>query len=390
MSTFQQTEDQFASGFSKKRDLCIVRGDGASLFDDKGREFIDCVGGQGVNTLGHANPTVAQAISEQARTLISCPELFYNDQRAEFLSDLSELMPEGMRRTYLCNSGAEAVEAAIKIARLSTKKTKIVGTVRGFHGRTMGALSATHEPKYREAFEPLLPGFTHIPFNNAEVVAAAIDDNTAAVIVEPIQGEGGVYEASREFFEEVRKLTSDRGALLIVDEIQTGFGRTGLWFGFEHLGIKPDLITMGKAIAAGVPMGAVAIADSIENIAPGLHGTTFGGNPLACAAGRASLAQMKLLNIPRQAQVKGDWLMTRLRTMGSPLIKEVRGKGLLIGIDLRIKVTPILRALENKGVLALPAGMSVLRLLPPAVITEEQMTSVIKAIDIVLKEAATA
>lgn len=385
MSDSRALENLHASGLIKKRDLCIVRGEGAILFDDAGKAYIDCVGGQGVSTLGHGNQVVAEAIAQQARILITCQELFYNDRRAEFLGALRTILPGDLERVFLCNSGAEAVEGALKLARLSTGRTKIVSTVRGFHGRTFGALSATHEPKYREAFLPLVPDFSHVAFNKVEALEGAIDDNTAAFIVEAIQGEGGVNLASDEYLRAAHDLTRKHGALLIVDEIQTGFGRTGRWFGCDHAEVVPDLMTMGKAIAGGVPMGAVAIGPRVQNIAPGLHGTTFGGNPLACAAGIASLSQMKMLDIPSQAEVKGLMFMQRLGALDSPVIREVRGKGLLIGIELKVKVAPILRQLEERGVLALPAGMSVLRLLPPAVISEAEIETVVTEIEAVLK-----
>lgn len=386
MSDIRERELAHTSGLYAKRNLTIVRGEGAVLFDDQGREFIDCVGGQGVCTLGHCNPAVAEAIADQARTLIACPEMFTNDRRAEFLEALVSVMPEGLDRAYLCNSGAEAIEAALKFARLATGRTNVISTVRGFHGRTMGALSATHEPKYREAFLPLIPGFSHVAFNNIEALEAAVNDETAAVIVEPVQGEGGVHPATVEYLQAARRLTEERGAMLIVDEIQTGFGRTGDWFGIERAGVVPDLLAMAKAIAGGFPMGAVGLGPRVTGLAPGLHGTTFGGYPLACAAGLASISEMKRLDIPGQAAAKGAWFMDRLRQIESPVIREVRGAGLLVGIDLKVKVAPYLRALEDRGVLALPAGLTVLRFLPPAVISEAQLETVATAVDDVLNQ----
>ncbi|MCS6773955.1 MAG: acetylornithine/succinylornithine family transaminase [Anaerolineae bacterium] len=380
----QELEQQFTSGVYPKRDLVILRGRDAVLWDDRGFAYVDCVGGQGVSTLGHANEAVARAIAEQALTLVSCPEIFYNDRRAEFEALLVSLLPAGLRRVYLCNSGAEAVEAAIKFARLSTGRPNIVAAVRGFHGRTMGALSATYEPKYRDPFKPLVPGFVHVPFNNAAALEAAIDDQTAAVLVEPVQGEGGVHPATPEFLHAARALTAQRGALLIADEVQTGFARTGRWFAVQHFDVSPDLMAMGKAIAGGVPMGAVGISDAVKNLAPGVHGSTFGGNPLACAAGIASIREMQRLDLPRLAAEKGKYFKERLMAIDAPVIREVRGLGLLLGIELRTKVAPYLRALQAEGVLALPAGLNVLRLLPPAVITYEQIDFVVEKIAAVL------
>ena len=376
--TIQELEQRFTSGVYPKRDLTIVRGKDATVWDDQGRAYVDCVGGQGVSTLGHANQAVARAIAEQALTLISCPEIFYNDTRAHFEELLISILPGGLERVYLCNSGAEAVEAAIKFARLSTGRPNIVATVRAFHGRTLGALSATYEPKYRDPFQPLVPGFSHVPYNNAEALAGAVDEHTAAVLIEAVQGEGGVHPGSSEYLRAARQIADRHGALLIVDEVQTGFARTGRWFAIEHSGVTPDLMPMGKAIAGGVPMGAVGIRDTVKNLTPGVHGSTFGGNPLACAAGIASIREMQRLDLPRQAAEKGEYFKERLEEINAPVIRQVRGLGLLIGVELKSKVAPYLRALQAEGVLALPAGLNVLRFLPPAVITYEQIGFVVE------------
>lgn len=376
--TYQILEQQHTPGVYPKRDLTLVRGKDAVLWDDQGREYIDCASNQGVSTLGHANEAVARAIYEQAMTLLNCSEIFYNDQRARFLDALCGILPAPLQRVFLCNSGAEAVEAAIKFARLSTGRPNIVATVRGFHGRTMGALSATYEPKYRGPFQPLVPGFSHTPYNKLEALEQAVTDETAAVLIEPVQGEGGVHPGTIEYLRGAREICDARGALLIIDEVQTGFGRTGKWFACEHSSVTPDLLAMGKAIGGGVPMGAVGIRDTVNNLAPGTHGSTFGGNPLACAAGLASLSEMKRLDIPRLAAEKGAYFMERLAEVNAPTIREVRGLGLLIGVELKTKVAPYLRALQTEGVIALPAGLNVLRFLPPAVISYEQIDAVVE------------
>ncbi|HIE24771.1 MAG TPA: aspartate aminotransferase family protein, partial [Anaerolineales bacterium] len=230
----QTIENAHTSGVYAKRDLIIVRGEGATLYDDQGNAYIDCVGGQGTANLGHAHPKVVAAISEQAGKIISCPEMFYNDTRAKLLEKLTSLAPQGMERAFLSNSGTEAVEAAFKFARYSTKRTEIIATMRGFHGRSMGALSATWSKKYRTPFEPLIPGIKHVPYNKLERLDAAIDENTAAVILEAVQGEGGVYPGDAEYLLGAQELCKERGALLIMDEIQTGFGRTGKMFAINH------------------------------------------------------------------------------------------------------------------------------------------------------------
>jgi acetylornithine/LysW-gamma-L-lysine aminotransferase len=342
---------------------------------------MDCAGGQGAANLGHAHPAIVEAISQQAAQLITCPEIFYNDRRAELLAALAQAAPAGLERAFLCNSGTEAVEAAIKFARLSTRRTGIVATVRGFHGRTMGALSATWEPRYREPFEPLVPGFDHIPFNNVEALNRAIGDDTAAVLLEAVQGEGGVRPGDPEFLHAAQQLCRARGALLIVDEIQTGYGRTGRLFASQHYGVEPDLMPIAKSMAGGLPMGACLVGPRVSTLAKMTHGSTFGGNPLACAAALATLQVMAAEDLPGRAARLGTTLLARLRAIPSSLIREVRGLGLLVGVDLRIRVTPILQGLQARGILALPAGPTVLRLLPPLVVAEDDLERVAAAIE---------
>lgn len=381
-------EAEHGSGLYPKRDVMIVRGEGAKVWDAHGRAYIDCVGGHGVVLLGHSHPAVVSAVKEQAETLTTCPGTFYNDKRAELVSKLAAIAPAGLTRSYLCNSGAEAVEAALKFARLATGRTGFVATMRGFHGRTMGALSATWEKAYRTPFEPLVPGFSHVPFDNIDKAAAAISEDTAAVIVEIVQGEGGVRPGNGAYFASLRQLCDDRGALLIVDEVQTGLGRTGRLFACEHHGLRPDLLCLGKGIAGGVPMGATLFGENVAwALKPGHHSTTFGGNPLACAAALATLDVLKAEDLVLQASKKGAYLMEKLRALDLPFVSEVRGMGLMVGLQLRGKVRHALMALVDHGVLALPAGTTVLRLLPPLVITFDELDAVIDAIAVVLRSA---
>lgn len=382
----QQVEDRYTSGLYTKRPLVIVRGQGATLWDADGNAYIDCVGGQGAANLGHANPRVAQAIAEQAATLISCPEMFYNDRRAELEQKLCELT--GFPHVFLCNSGTEAVEAALKFARITSGRSGVVATMRAFHGRTMGALSATWEKKYREPFEPLVPGFTHVPYNNLEALAAAVNETTAAVILEVVQGEGGVTPGSAAFLQGAQALCREKGALLIIDEVQTGFGRTGRLFAHQHYGLQPDLLCLAKSIAGGLPMGAVMIGERVGKLPPQVHGSTFGGNPLVCAASLAAIDEITSRNLPEHAAELGAWFLAQLKGIQSPLIREVRGLGLMVGIELRQKVTPYLQALMGKGVLALPAGLTVMRFLPPLVIEQAALEQVVEAVSAVLKEKA--
>jgi acetylornithine/LysW-gamma-L-lysine aminotransferase len=372
-------EDAHTSGLYTKRPLVIVRGDGAFLYDEDGREYIDCVGGQGSANLGHGNAAVADAIAAQARTLASSTELFYNDRRAELYDVLVSLLPPTLDRIFLCNSGTEAVEGALKFARAATKRPGVVATMRGFHGKTMGALSATWGPEYRDVFGPLVPGFSHVPFNKPETLDAAITTDTASFIVELVQGEGGVRPATREFIAEAARLCRERGAVLVFDEVQTGFCRTGTTFAFEQYGIAPDILCLAKSIAGGVPMGAIAFSRVVGDLPRRSHSSTFGGNPLACAAAIAAIGEMRRLDLNTRARERGAQLLGGLRAIRSDKVREVRGLGLLAGIELKENAGPTLKALQDEGVLALGAGPTVVRYLPPLVITVDQIDRVLAA-----------
>lgn len=382
----QLLETRHGSGVYSKRDLTIVRGQGARVWDDAGREYIDCVGGIGVANVGHCHPAISAAVSRQAQTLLSCPELFYNEQRAQLLQRLAAVLPTGLDRFFLCNSGSEAVEAALKFARLTTGRSGIVAAMRGFHGRTMGALSATHNKRYRTPFEPLVPGFRHVPFDNVAAMEEAIDGDTAAVLVEIVQGEGGVRPGAPEYFQALRRLCDERGALLIVDEVQTGFCRTGSWFACQRVDVTPDLLCLGKAIAGGVPMGAVALGPRVGQVRPGLHSSTFGGNPLACVAALATLDVYENERLAERAAELGNYLLQGLQAIESPLIREVRGLGLMVGVELRRRAAPVVQGLMDRGLLALTAGSTVLRLLPPLTINRQELDHILTAIEETLHE----
>ena len=376
-------ENNHTSGVYVKQPIAIVRGEGASLFDADGVEYLDCSSGHGVANLGHAHPKIAEALYKQASTLTTLFESFPNDQRAMLMEKITSLIP-GLDRVFLCNSGTEAVEAAFKFARISTGRKNIVATMRAFHGRTYGSLSATFNKKYREGFEPLVPGFCHVAYNNIEALDKAVNKETAAVILEVVQGEGGVYPASAEYVQAARRICDERGALLIVDEIQTGFGRTGKMFAIQHFGITPDLLTCAKSLAGGVPIGAVLIGHQIKNLTPGVHGSTFGGNPLSCAAANAALDVMKEEDLPGQAAAKGAYLKEKLKKIGSPNIREIRGLGLMVGIEMKYKVAPYIKELQQKKILVINAGLTVVRLLPPLVISYEQIDHLVDVLTEVL------
>lgn len=381
--TIITTEQRYETGVYPKRPIAVVRGEGAHLWDAEGRRYIDCVSGQGALNLGHNHPAIVAAIQEQSTRLISCPEIFSNDQRAMYLEALARVLPFP-GRVFFCNSGAEAIEGSLKFARLFTGRQRIVAAKRGFHGRTFGALSATWEPKYRAPFEPLVPEFAHVAYDDLDALAAAVDSTTAAVLLEPVQGEGGARPASPGYLAGARQICDEHGALLLIDEIQTGFGRTGKLFAVEHDQVTPDILALAKSIAGGLPMGAIIIHEKHGTIAPGNHGTTFGGYPLMCATAHAVLRVLREENLPQQAAEKGQWLMTKLQELQLSRVREVRGQGLLVGMELKERVQPFLAKLLEHGVLALPAGPTVLRLLPPLIISYEDLQTVVNKIGDVL------
>ncbi len=376
---YQQLEHEYGVVLAAKRDLVAVRGKGALLYDEAGQAYIDCVGGIGVAALGHSHPKLVEAVQRQAETLITCPHILYNDIRSKMLKKLVEVTPKNLTRAFLCNSGSEAVEAALKFARLHTRRPNFVTAMRGFHGRTMGAVSATSTKKYRDSFEPLIPGFTYVPFNKIEKLEAAIDDNTAAVMLELVQGEGGVNPIQADYIAAARKLCSDRGALLIIDEIQTGFCRTGKFFACEHFDLQPDMMTLAKAMGGGVPIGATMISADI-NIELGLHGSTFGGNPLACAAALAAMETYQDDKLAQRAAEMGAYFESHLAEKPLSQVRVVRRLGLMIGIEIKHKVQGILAQMLERHIIALPAGPNVIRLLPPLIIEKAQLDRVIEVL----------
>jgi len=377
MMDFKGLEKQYEFDVYPKRDLVLVRGRNARVWDDQGREYIDCVAGHGVANVGHCNEKVVAAIEKQARQLISCSGIFYNDARALILQKLVSIAPKSLQRAFLCNSGSESIEAAIKFARFTTKRKDFICAMRGFHGRTMGAMSATFNPEYRKDFEPIVHGFHYVPFNHFGKLKETVNDDTAGVIMEVVQGEGGVNIGNGEYFADVRKLCDERGILLIIDEVQTGFCRTGKMFACNHFDLEPDIMCLAKAIAGGLPMGAVLCSDKVQ-IPFGKHGSTFGGNPLACAAAIAAIDYMLENRLDEQAKDKGDYFVGKLKEHEFANVREVRNLGLMIGIELKEKSTPYISKLIEKGVLAMPAGATVLRLLPPLTISKEELDFVVE------------
>jgi acetylornithine/LysW-gamma-L-lysine aminotransferase len=385
IDVIQSIEQKHQLPLYAKRDIALVRGEGAYLYDSEGKRYLDAMSNYGVAVLGHADPEFTAAMADQLGRLTTCHQSFYNDVRASLLVAIAEIAPEGLARAFLSNSGAEAIEAGLKFARAATGRPKVVAARRAYHGRTLGALSATADPKYRTPFEPLPINVVHVPFNDADALAAAVDDETAAVILEPIQGEAGIFPADDAYLQAAREITTTKGALFIADEIQSGF-RTGIPFAIARSGVTPDVICTAKALANGFPIGLTVVTDWVSERMPGgAHGTTFGGNPLACRAALVTLTALKDRGLYDHAAELGERLRTGIENLGSSKIRQVRGRGLMIGVELKERVTPTLRALQERGVLALPASPVVFRLLPPMIWEEEQATEFLEALGDVLR-----
>jgi acetylornithine aminotransferase len=372
--------------------VLLTRGEGCRVFDEKGRAYIDFVGGIAVNNLGHCHPEVVAAIREQAGRLIHVSNLYHVDRQLELARLLVERSFPG--KVFFCNSGSEANEAAIKLARKFARtggqpdRYEIVTTLGAFHGRTMATISASGQPKLHAGFEPLLPGFTWVPYDDVGAVEKAINEKTVAVLVEPVQGEGGVRVPRADYLAGLRKLCDERGALLILDEVQTGFGRTGKLFAYEHAGVTPDVITLAKGLANGVSIGAMLATNRVAAaFTPGAHGSTQGGNPLACAAALATLETLLedgyLLENCRRM---GERLMNGLRAIAPrhASIVEVRGLGLLVGLALSVPARPVALACVERGLLVIPTAETVIRLVPPLIVTQDEVDQAVAIIDAAL------
>lgn len=379
-------EDEHLIPTYQKFPIKIVRGTGAVVYDDKGQEYIDLSGGYGVAIVGHANPYVAKALADQARKLITCHGSLYNDARESYLFELAKVLPKGLDHLYFCNSGAEANEAAIKFARKKTGRKEIIAFTGSYHGKTYGALSATWNQKYRKPFEPLVEGVKFVPFGNLEKVSEVVSDSTAAIIVEPIQGESGIHIPPDDFLPGLRRMSTEKGALLIFDEVQSGFGRTGKLWACENWNVTPDILTASKGIAGGVPFGFTAVSREISSsLRPGEQTSTFGGNALSCAAALAALRFLYSENLLEKAKVTGEYFKEKLESevlaKHPSLVREVRGKGLMLAIELKIPVKDVINLGFQYNLILLYAGINILRFLPPLVITKDQVDVVVKALD---------
>jgi len=328
-----------------RQPIAIRKARGAVVTDVNGKEYIDCVAGIAVNNVGHCHPAVVEAIKKQAEQLIHVSNLYYTEQQALLAEELVKLT--GMDRVFFCNSGAEAVEGALKLARKATGKKEFIAAEHAFHGRTRGALSVTHKEKYRKPFEPLAPA-VFVPYNDADAISAALNKDTAGVILEPIQGEGGVVIPSNEYLKEVREICDENQTLLILDEVQTGFGRTGKWFAKEHSGIKGDITTIAKAMGGGFPMGAMLGSEDVAvKFERGDHASTFGGNAISCAAALANIDVIKKEGLVKRSKELGAYLIRKLEGLNKDYVKEIRGKGLMVGMELSINCEKIVGIFRN-------------------------------------------
>ena len=358
-----------------RQDVLLVRGSGAHVWDSDGREYLDFVAGIAVNSVGHCHPKVVGAVKTQAERLIHTSNLYYTENQVRLAEELKGLT--GMDRAYFCNSGAESVEAALKLTRRATGRSKIVAAERAFHGRTLGALGTTYKAAYREPFRPLSEA-AFVPYNDVEALKSAATSDTAAVILEPVQGEAGVYVADPEFLRAAREICDDRNALLIFDEVQTGFGRTGEWFGKDHFSVKPDIMTLAKAMASGLPIGAMlAAGDAADALTKGDHGSTFAGGPLICAAALAVIDVIREEKLVARSRENGAYLKSELAKLGP---QQVRGLGLMVGIDLDADCKSLVEKALAQGVLINSTGEHTLRLIPPLVVDKKEIDQVVSVI----------
>lgn len=368
--------------------LVLSHGDGPYVYDNEGKKYIDFLGGIAVNVLGHAHPALVKAVSEQASKMIHCSNLYYTEVQAALAKKLAAV--SGLDRVFVGNSGAEANEGAIKLARkygktIAADKVEIITAEHSFHGRTLATLTATGQPKYQKGYEPLPGGFRYVPFNDIAALEAIMSAKTCAVMLEPIQGEGGVNIPDKDYLIKVRQLCDKYGALLILDEIQTGMGRTGKMFAYELFGVKPDIVTLAKGLAGGVPIGAFITTNKVAAaFTAGDHGSTFGGNPLACAAANAVLTVIEEEQLLENAQTIGDYLVNKLNALKSKypaLITEVKGKGLIVGAKLTLPGRDIVNSCLSKGAIINCTAGDVLRFVPPLNITKDHVDEMIAVLD---------
>jgi len=382
MSTIMNTYARFP--------ITLVRGKGCRVWDDQGKVYLDFIAGIAVNSLGHAHPAMNKALAAQADDMLHCSNLFHIPKQQQLADQLADL--SGLNAAFFCNSGAEANEAAIKLARKyfhdqGSNRRTVIAARQSFHGRLLSTLTATGQDKVKIGFDPLPAGFAHVPLNDIEALKLAINEQTAAILLEPLQGEGGVNIADASYLQAVRELCDEHGILLMLDEVQTGIGRCGSMFAFELAGIKPDILTLAKGLGGGVPIGALLASDHVAaSFGPGTHGSTFGGNPLSCTAALAVLAEIESENLLANVRQRGEQLRQGLRELATryDVIKDVRGQGLLNGVELHVEAAPLMLAAREKGLLILMAGPNVLRFLPPLNVSAAEVDEALATVGAVL------
>jgi acetylornithine/LysW-gamma-L-lysine aminotransferase len=382
-------EDEYLARYYSKKPLNITRGYMQYVWDSRDNKYLDMHTGFGVAFLGHRNPKVVNAIREQLDKILTVPLTFYNETRAEFIREFMKVVPSGFGKVFLQNSGTEAVEVALKVARRVSKKTEFLAFLNSFHGRTMGSLSVTGNEKYRKAFEPMPYRVRFAPFNAVDQVDKLVTEDLAAVIVEPVQGEGGVNPARPEFLKALRQVTRERNVLLIFDEVQTGFGRTGRVWAFENYGVEPDIFTAGKSIAGGLPIGVAVIRREFGDVfEPGEHGSTFAGNPITMAAAKAGVEVLISEDVPGKARLMGERFMRILEDEIGKLkpVLRVKGLGLMLGVELKKRADAYVDELISLGLLTSVAGGTTVRLLPPYCITDDDLSLAVTALSKALAE----
>jgi acetylornithine/N-succinyldiaminopimelate aminotransferase len=386
--TLMMLSEKYVANTYARYPVLLVRGKGTRVWDMEGKEYLDFVSGLGVCSLGHCHPKVVKTIQDQAERLIHVSNLYYIEPQIQLASLLCK--HSFADKVFFCNSGAEANEGAFKLARKYVKEKtgkdryEIITMERSFHGRTLATLTATGQEKFHKGYEPLMPGFKYVPFNDIGAVKRGINSKTCAVMLEPIQGEGGVNCPSEGYLKALREICDERGLLLIFDEVQVGMGRTGKLFAYEHEGVEPDILTLAKSLAGGVPIGALLIKKGIaESFNPGDHGTTFGGNPLATAAGVAALTALLDEGMLENCRKMGDYFLSQIEEVKKkfPFVKEVRGKGLILGMELKMEGGSIVREMMQRGILINCTMGNVLRFLPPLIVTKEEVDRVVKALE---------
>jgi acetylornithine/N-succinyldiaminopimelate aminotransferase len=397
LSKVQKAEAKYLLHTYDRYPIFVTHGKGAYLYAEDGSKYLDFLSGIGVMALGYSHPAINKVIREQSAKLVHCSNLFYSEFTAPLAQKL--VKASGLDRAFFCNSGTEAWEAAMKLSRAVAsgkglkKRTKFLAMENSFHGRTMGSIATTHTKKYREPFEPLVPGVTFVKFNDVADLKKKFGEDVCAVCIEPIQGEGGIRPVSREFLQVARSLTQSTGALLLADEIQSGLGRTGLMFAYQHYGVRPDVVTMAKPLASGLPLGAVLVTEEVAAaIKPGMHGTTFGGGPLACAVALEVLRVIEAEKILAHVKQLGAYFLDLLRGLDArhPSIVDVRGAGLMLGVELDSAelAKAVHKALLEQKIIINRTHETVLRFLPPYVVTKKQVDLVVKALDQTLSSCA--